>query len=182
MKKIFFIAFASLCVISCNNQTSSESSDRATNDASTEKIDYAYQPDGHAPDYWVPGDMKNAAMALSALKGWETGNMEQMLAPFADSVRWAVDDFNGMISKDTLRAWMTGFWKNTNNVKVTMDDYESVIGKDKKQQWVTVWYKQVVTGKDGKVDSAAIVDDLKFENGKITVLDEKSRKYPAPKK
>lgn len=183
MKKNFLIAFASLCIISCNNKSASEGSDSdAMKDTSTEKIDYAYQPEGHAPDYWVPGDMKNASMALSALKGWETGNMDQMLAPFADSVHWSWDGFSDMVAKDTLRAWMTDFWNNVSNVKVTMGDYESVMGKDKKEEWVTVWYKQVVTGKDGKIDSASVVDDMKFENGKITVMDEKTRKYPAPKK
>jgi hypothetical protein len=63
-----------------------------------------------------------------------------------------------------------------------MDDYEAVTGKDKKSEWVTLWYKQVVTYKSGKMDSAEVVDDLKVENGKFTVLDEKQRKYPAPKK
>lgn len=63
-----------------------------------------------------------------------------------------------------------------------MNDYESVISKDKKDEWVTLWYKQITTDKKGKVDSISVVDDIKIENGKITVLDEKSRKFPVPKK
>ena len=73
-------------------------------------------------------------------------------------------------------------WKNTASVKIVMGDYESVISKDKKDEWVTLWYKQIVTDKKGKVDSMSVVNDAKIENGKITVLDEKTRKFPVPKK
>lgn len=181
MKKMFLFACASALIISCNNKT--ESSDKNVSaDTTSEKIDYAYLPDNHPPDNWVPGDQKNVAMALKAIKGWETGNVEQAVAAFADSVRWSFDGIDEKVSKDTLRAWLTDFWSHTSSVKVKMDDYESVISKDKKDEWVTLWYKQIVTDKSGKIDSAAVVDDLKIENGKITVLDEKQRKYPSPKK
>lgn len=184
MKRTILIACASALIISCNSKT--ESSDKADKDAApgatTEKIDYAYLPDNHPPDNWVPGDQKNVALALKSLKGWETGNIEEAVASFADSVRWSFDGVDAKISKDTLRAWLTDFWSKTSSVKVKMDDYESVISKDKKNEWVTMWYKQIVTDKSGKTDSVAVVDDLKFENGKFTILDEKQRKYPAAKK
>jgi len=38
------------------------------------------------------------------------------------------------------------------------------------------------TDAKGKTDSVYMMDDLKIENGKITVLDEKSRHFPAAKK
>jgi len=62
-----------------------------------------------------------------------------------------------------------------------MGDYESVISKDKKEEYVTLWFKEIVTDKSGKTDSLAYVADLKIENGKITELDEKTRKYPVRK-
>lgn len=180
MKRMFLIACASALIISCNSKSETAGTDVATE--STEKIDYAYLPDNHPPDNWVAGDQKNVAMALKAIKGWETGNVEQATASFADSVYWSFDGIDEKVSKDTLKAWLNDFWKNTSSVKVHMNDYESVISKDKKDEWVTLWYKQIVTDKSGKIDSVSVVDDLKFENGKITVLDEHRRTYPAPKK
>ncbi len=183
MTKLFLFFCASAFILSCNSKT--DSATGATKDDSTgtgEKIDYAYLPENHPPDNWVPGDQKNVAIALNSIKGWETGNVDQAVAAFADSVHWSFDGIDEKVSKDTLRAWLTDFWSKTTSVSVKMGDYESVISKDKKQEWVTLWYKQVVTDKSGKIDSASVVDDIKIENGKITVLDEKQRKFPAAKK
>ncbi len=182
MKKMLFIVFASLFAIGCNNSTERKET-KETSDATTEeKIDYAYLPSGHGPDNWDRGDMKNVALVLKSLKAYETGDVEGALAAFADSVFWSFDYFDQKISKDSLRAMFTEGWKNMASVKVVMSDYESVISKDKKEEWVTLWYKQINTNKNGKVDSMSVVDDVKIENGKITVLDEKSRKFPAAKK
>jgi hypothetical protein len=67
------------------------------------------------------------------------------------------------------------------NVTVYMQDWESVISKDKQDEWVTLWYKQVWTDKKGKMDSMEVVNDAKIVNGKIVVLDEAIRHYPAKK-
>ena len=182
MKKMFIIVCASFFA-ACNNSTDSkETKEAATEPASTEKIDYAYMPDNHGPDNWDRGDKKNIAIVLKSLKGYETGNLEQALAGFADSVWWSSDYFDQKLSKDSLKAMFTEGWKNTASVKIVMNDYESVISKDKKDEWVTLWYKQIMTDKKGKVDSMSVVNDAKIENGKITVLDEKTRKFPMPKK
>jgi len=182
MKKMLLIVFASLFAIGCNNSTESKETKETADATTEEKIDYAYLPSGHGPDNWDRGDMKNVALVLKSLKAYETGDVEGALAPFADSVWWSFDYFDQKISKDSLRAMFTEAWKNMASVKVVMSDYESVISKDKKEEWVTLWYKQINTDKNGKVDSMSVVDDVKIENGKITVLDEKNRKFPAPKK
>jgi len=182
MKKFLIITCASFFAIGCSNQaTVKEDTPAAATTDSTEKIDYAYLPEGHAPDYWDRGDQKKVAMVLKSLKAFETGHIDESLAAFADSVSWSFDGFNKKISKDTLAAMLKDAWKNMSSMKVYMDDYEAVVSKDKKEEFVTLWYKQVTTDKKGKVDSIACVDDLKIENGKITLLDEKSRKFPAKK-
>ncbi len=179
---MFIIVCASLFT-ACNNSTDSkETKEAATEPASTEKIDYAYLPSGHAPDNWDMGDQKNIAIVLKSLKAFETGNIEESLAGFADSVWWSSDNMDQKVSKDSLRAFFTEGWKNMASVKIVMNDYESVISKDKKDEWVTLWYKQIVTDKKGNVDSMQVVNDAKIENGKITVLDETTRKFPKPKK
>jgi hypothetical protein len=182
MKKMFIIVCASFFA-ACNNTGTTENKETGTEPApSTEKIDYAYLPSDHGPDNWDRGDQKNIALVLKSLKAFETGNVEEALAAFADSVWWSADYFDQKVSKDSLRAMFTEGWKNMASVKIVMSDYEAVISKDKKDEWVTLWYKQIVTDKKGNVDSMSVVDDAKIENGKITVLDEKSRKYPKPKK
>ena len=62
-----------------------------------------------------------------------------------------------------------------------MHDFESVISKDKKDEYVTMWYVQTTTDKKGKVDSVAVINDLKISNGKIVTLDEAIRHFK-PKK
>ena len=181
MKKMLIIACATLFAIGCNNKAETTES-KAAPDATAEKIDYAYLPANHPPDNWDRGDQKNVAFVLKSLKAFESGNVDEALAAFADTVHWSADYFDQKVSKDSLRAMFNDFWKNMASLKIVMSDYEAVTSKDKKEEWVTLWYKQIMTDKAGKVDSAAMVNDLKIENGKITELDEKSRKYPAAKK
>lgn len=146
--------------------------------SSTEKIDYAYTPRTHQPDNWDRGDQKNVALVLNSLKAWADGNVEECLKYFADSVTIQWDGFDQKISKDTLRKW---FNHDTYSVQINMDDYETVTSKDKKDNWVSLWYTEIHTDKGGKVDSVFNMDDLKIENGKIALLDQKTRKFPKPK-
>jgi len=183
MKKIVFIGSLAILSVSCNNQVSSESArGDTTATSSSEKVDYAYLPKNHEPDNWERGDQKNVALVLASLKAFENKNVEEALKAFADSVEWAFDNFDAKISKDSLRSMFNGFWKNTTSMTIDMDDYEAVVSKDKKNNWVSLWYKQKWTDAKGKTDSVYMMDDVKIEDGKITVLDEKSRHYPVAKK
>jgi len=145
--------------------------------SSSEKIDYAYTPKDHQPDNWDRGDQKNVALVLNSLKAWADGNIDESLKDFADSVAVAWDGFDSKVSKDTLRVW----FKHDYTVQIKMDDYEAVTSKDKKDNWVSLWYTEIHTDKNGKVDSVFNMDDLKIDNGKIVVLDQKTRKFPKPK-
>jgi hypothetical protein len=182
MKKFIIIACASIFTMGCNNAPApKETVTEAAPAAVAEKIDYAYLPEGHPPDYWDRGDQKNVALVLKSLKAFETGNIEEALVPFADSIQWTADGYNAKLSKDSLRSVLKAGWNQMSSMKVKMNDYEAVISKDKKEEFVTLWYKQIITDKKGKTDSMAYVDDLKIENGKIVSLDEKQRKFPAKK-
>jgi hypothetical protein len=191
MKSTILIACASALIISCNSKTESpDKTDKDTtsvvstekSDVSAEKIDYAYIPANHPPDNWLPGDQKNVAMVLKSLKAFETGNIDEALMAFADSVQWSGDGYDDKMSKEDMKKAFTDAWSKMSSMKIEMNDYETVVSKDKKNNWVSLWYKQIVTDKSGKTDSIFYMDDLKIENGKITILDEKQRRYPAPKK
>lgn len=174
MKKIMLAALIAIFAMSCNNASTKENATTAT-DSSSEKIDYAYLPANHPPDFWDRGDQRNIALVLKSLKGFETKNVEQALEPFADSVLWQVGSMDAKISKDSLRAMFTNDMKAIASIKIVMNDYEAVISKDKKQEYVSLWYKQINTDMKGKVDSMICMDDAKIANGKIIELEEKVR-------
>jgi|SRR5947207_1640319 len=176
MKKIFFIAGLALLAVGCNNKTESKSGDgNMVMASSSEKIDYAYLPMDHQPDNWDRGDQKNVAIVLNSLKAWADGNIDECLKYFADSVNISLDGVDKKVSKDTLKTW---FNHDKFTVQIKMDDYESVTSKDKKDNWVSLWYHEIHTDKSGNVDSVFNMDDLKIDNGKIVVLDQKTRKFP----
>ncbi|MES2430462.1 MAG: hypothetical protein V4556_05955 [Bacteroidota bacterium] len=178
MMKRLMVILALALMFSCNNSSTNETT-VASKDTVTEQIDYAYLPENHPPDNWDKGDQRNIAMVLRSLKGFETKNIDQAMEPFADTVRWAADGIDVRMTKDSLRSMFIDSWQNMTNIKIKMDDYEAVISKDKKTEYVTLWYKQIVTNTKGEVDSLSCVDDVRIEKGKITEIDEKTRRYPA---
>ena len=179
MKRILFTASIALMVISCNTKSESKTGDENTASASSsDKIEYAYLPMNHQPDNWVRGDQKNVALVLNSLKAWADGNIDECLKYFADSVNIAWDGVDRKVSKDTLKTW---FNHDNATVQIKMDDYETVTSKDKKDNWVSLWYTQIMTDKKGNTDSVYNMDDLKIDNGKIVVLDQKTRKFPKAK-
>src|SRR5205814_4951771 len=115
------------------------------------------------------------------LKAWENGNMDEAVKDFADTVTVTWDYYDARLSKDSVRALIAEGRKHLKNATIKMDDYESVISKDKKNEWVSLWYKQIMMDDKGKIDSVYEMDDMKIVNGKIAILDEKSRHYPAAK-
>jgi hypothetical protein len=176
MRQLLLFASAMMLFASCKDEAT-----ETTTMVQSEKIEYAYTLD-HEPDYWDKGNQQNVALALSSLKAFETGNVEESLKYFADSVIWRMDHFDNKLSKDSLRAMLKGFRDNLSSLTITMEDWETVISKDKKYEWVALWYKEKWTDKNGKSDSVFVMDDVRFENGKITELDEKRRLFAAEKK
>jgi hypothetical protein len=185
MKKAFLMASAILFIVSCNSNTESTGNtvkdSTTTTMVSTDKIDYAYLPANHPPDNWDKGDQHNVALVLKSLKAWASKD-STALESFADSVQWQADGMDQKMSKDEMRKRFNDYWGQVSSINIKMDDYETVVSKDKKDNWVSLWYKEITTDKSGKVDSVYCMDDLKIDNGKITVLDEKTRKFPAAKK
>lgn len=80
-----------------------------------------------------------------------------------------------------MKAMFTSAWSQMASMKIQMKDFESVISKDKKDEYVTLWYVQTTTDKKGKIDSVAVINDLKMSNGKIVALDEATRRFPVKK-
>jgi hypothetical protein len=177
MKKVFLILMGGVVIASCNNKSSS--ANEATTDTSgtaavAQKMDYPYTIDH--PDNWEIGSNQNTMTALSALKAYEKGNVDESLKYFGDSVRVQFDGLDTKLSNDSLKTMFTKSRADYKSMNVKMDDWISVISKDKKDEWVTLWYRQKWEDAKGKQDSADIINDIKFKDGKIIRLDEYTRK------
>ncbi len=175
--KLTAMAGVCLALFSCNEATTTTP---AADSAAAETVQYVYTIDH--PDSWEWGSKKNTETALNALKAFETGDIAGGMKYWGDSIRLQFDNFNEKMSNDSVKAMFTQNRANYTSLEIKMQDFESVISKNKEEEWVTLWYKQIGADSKGNVDSMACVDDLKFINGKIVLLDEKTRKLGPPKK
>lgn len=175
MKKIvlFFIVASAL---SCNNASQKESgkNEMVTTETTEQKPSYPYSIKN--PDNWLVGSTANTMVALSSLKKWEEGKIDESAAYFADTVNLKFDGLDKTMSRDSVKNMLGGLWNSYKTVDIRMEDWESVISKDKTEEWVTIWYTEHWETKQGVKDSAAIINDFKIVNGKIAKLDEYSRK------
>ncbi len=173
-KNILFviIAFAA----SCNNASQKETSksEMASTDTNAEKPNYPYTIKN--PDNWMVGSTANTMVALSSLKNWENGKMDESAAYFADTVNLKFDGFDKTMPRDSVKDMLGGLWNSYKTVDIRMEDWESVISKDKLEEWVTVWYTEHWETKNAVKDSASFINDFKMVNGKIVKLDEYTRK------
>jgi len=179
MKKLLFFACTVCFAVACNNKegNSSGSGPDSTKSSADAKLDYPYTLD-HPYNDWQPGDQKYAVDIMKSLKAWENGNIAEAVSYFGDSVDLRFDYYHKKVSHDTLTSVFTQSRNGYSSLKIKMDDWESVISKDGKTQWVTLWYKETFTDKKGKTDSIGVVNDIKVENGKFVVLDEKIQHFP----
>ena len=183
MKKPFqvLITAMSTCLLSCNTaSTEKTGTDSAASVATNEqKMEYAYTIDH--PDNWEIGDQKNTAVALKSLKAFENGDIPAAMEGFGDTVRIEFDQMEATLSNDSLKSMFTKVRSEMKDLKIKMEDWESVISKDKKTEYVSLWYKQIWTDEKGKTDSVECMDDVKMKDGKIVLLNEKTRRYAVKK-
>lgn len=175
MKKLTLLLFTGI-VFSCNNvdTTSKDATKDSPAIATASALNYPYTIEH--PDNWEIGSATNTMIALSSLKAWEEGNMDESLKYFGDSVRVEFDGIDKKMSRDSLRTMLTGGRNAYKALKVKMDDWESVIAKDKSEEWVTIWYTETFETTAGVNDSSAVINDLQLKDGKIIRLSEYTRK------
>jgi hypothetical protein len=175
MRKVSLFLSSFIVMAACNNgQTTATIESKG--EAKDAAIEYAYSPK-EKPN-WEKGKPENSAFVLSVLKKFETNNIDQMSGDFADTVTFIADQMHFTGTKDSLLK-MFKEWRSKSKVLVIdMHDWEAVHGKDNNEDWVSMWYQEKRTNMEGKTDSVMSMDDVKLENGKITVIDSKQRRYP----
>lgn len=157
------IIFFSVSLTACNEKKETPAS------VNTEPYPYSIEH----PDNWEVGSTANTMSALKALKAWEEGKMDESVKYFGDSVTVKFDGPDKKMSNDSLKAFFTGIWNNS--FKIKMQDFESVISKDKSSEWVTIWYRESWEA-NGVKDSSDVINNMKFKDGKIILLDNYTRK------
>ena len=127
---------------------------------------------------WQPGSMDNLKTGLQSLKDFESGNVDACMKGFGDSIELRFDGMIGKYSKDSVTNMFKKERGSMKAFEINMEDYETVKSKDGKEEWVSMWYKQKFQDQKGAWDSIYCMDDMKFTNGKVVLLDEKIRKFP----
>ncbi len=173
-----FLIAATAILTSCSNETGTDSSKNESN-IDTAKIDYAYTI--QHPDSWEWGKRSNTQMVLKGLKAYENGNIEETVKDFADTVKLEFDGFEAKVGKDSLIALFKRLRSEAKSMTIKMEDFESVKSKDGKEEYVSLWYKQIWEDQKGKKDSVECMDDMRIENGKIALLNQKIRHFGSRK-
>lgn len=176
MKKLLLISCLAT-IIACNSSDTGQKQETGSSGSSPMPT----MPYTLAKPYknWQPGDQQNALLVLNSLKAYEEGNINKSIEAFADSVEIHFDQWAGKYSKDTLAKFFAENRSNYTALSIQMEDWESVIAEDKSEQWVTMWYKETTTDKKGKTDSVFYINDAGIVNGKIAILNEAVRRFPA---
>ncbi|MDX1956422.1 MAG: hypothetical protein SFU20_12905 [Chitinophagaceae bacterium] len=176
MKRLLMISCLAT-LIACNSADTGQKTETSS-DSKTAIPTMPYTLDKPYKN-WQPGDQQNALLVMNSLKAWENGDITKSMEAFADTVEVHFDNWAGKYSKDSLAKQFATFRNNLASVSIHMDDWESVIAEDKSEQWVTMWYKETSTDKMGKTDSVMFVTDAGIVNGKIAILNEAMRRFPA---
>ena len=185
MRKFILFIFSSVLFTACNNTATTTAATKDSSKMDTtapvmERIDLVYITE--KPSDWVPGDPQHAAMVMKALKGFETGNLNDTKQYFADSVAFIADYYKFKGPRDSLISEFNKDRARYKQVVITMHDWESVKSKARGEEYVTMWYTQKSTDMKGKADSANYTDDVKIVNGKIAGINSKTQHFPKGKK
>ena len=171
MKKIYLFIWLAMLLHACQNSPVRKNALNLKDD-----INYAYQI--KQSDCWTTNlNHHNVMVAMTALKAYETGDTAKLRKCVADSLTVYYD---GGYYKGGNREFMYAIKetvKALKNLHVEVKDWESVISRDKQQERVITWYTQHWTNEQGQPDSADVVDEARFKDGKIVVWYDYMRRY-----
>lgn len=178
MRKIFVYSIVLSLCISCNNETN-ETTETNKDSVTTSNVTLPYTVK-ETPS-WEWGSDDNVAIALNTLKGFETGNIDNIRQYLADTVDFRGDYWHFQGPADSFVNELKKYRTNYTNYTVRMEDYESVKSKKNEDEYVSLWYHETFTDTKGKTDSVYAMDDIKIAKGKVVSIDSKVRHFPVAK-
>lgn len=178
MRKTTLVFTAIVLCISCNDASKNDvAKTDSTSSMPGGNVSLAYTTKD-VPD-WERGSEENVAIAMNALKSFETNNFDGIRQHLADSVAFYTDYWEFKGTADSLISEMKKHRSTYSNITIKMEDYESVKSKKTGDEYVSLWYQETSSDNKGKTDSVFCMDDIKIQNGKIKSIDSKLRHYPA---
>src|ERR1043165_2438371 len=175
MKQALLLFILSIFLFGCNSN-SNQSQPRSDSAVAKEQLSYPFTPKYSIN--WRPGDEKNALLVLNCLRKYVDGDIKGCVSYFADTSEFVADKFYFRGSRDSLEAVIGSMRNASTSVSKDFDSWMTLYYPDKDDTWVTLWYKEIMTDRQGKVDSIYYTDDVLVKNGKIVEYDEKQRLYP----
>lgn len=180
MKKFLLPVLASALLIACNtNDTATvkaakDSTTTTTTATTTAPLNLPFTVE-RTPD-WVPGEPAHVAVAMNTLKAYVDNNMSAIGQYLADSVEFYADAVAFKGTRDSLVKFFSDHRNLFSKIDIRMNDYETVKSKNRGEEWVGLWYVETSAMKNGSIDSAMVMDDIKIVNGKVAIIDSKGRR------
>lgn len=174
MKQVL-VLFVFLVVIFGCNSNSTQPTVKTDSAVTSEPLSYPFTPKYSIN--WRPGDERNALLVLNCLKKYVDGDIKGCVSYFADTSEFVADKFYFRGRRDSLESVIGAMRNASTSVSKNFDSWMTLYYPDKDATWVTLWYTEVMTDKQGKVDSIYYTDDVLVKNGKILHYDEKQRLY-----
>jgi hypothetical protein len=139
------------------------------------ELDYAYTKS--STSNYNMGDPAQIQMVLTSLKAWENNNIDEAVQYFGDTVELYFDNYYAKLPKDSLKQFFTQTRGDFDSVKIVMHDWETVKSTNDNNEWVSLWYTEIIKPKNGKLDSLAMMDDIKVRDGKIVEINQYTRRF-----
>lgn len=181
MKKI--ILFAAIAIFtSCKNDESTTASTKDPKSESSTNTSASYPyPISYSADFEM-SDPKRAQQVAELWKDFDNNTLSKQKDAFADSI---VMYFSGMRfsgTRDSMMAMTQTYRDRYSKVESKIAAIMSTHAKDKDEDWVAVWGSEILTDKNGKIDSSALHEIWRFnKDGKINYLSQFRQEYPVKK-
>jgi len=160
MKKLCLFVCVVMLLCACETPPAKRTAVKPRN-----TVNYAYNI---KPDIWeINTDNYNAVTALKALKAYEQGDTLLLHNHLADDI--AVY-YNGGLFKGSSREFMYAVKARINTLKnlhFEVKDCQSVISTDKQTEKVLTRYTQKWINEHNRPDSADVIDEAFFKDGRI---------------
>ena len=180
MKQFLTALTAVLLFMACNDEKSTEGSDKAQAKKESSSISYPYTAT-YSSDFSM-GDANHSKMVLDLFKMWEDNKVDEMKTLLADSV-W-INFPDGYKFKDNTVDSMIKFAKEyrktLSSVRTNMDGWMPVRANDKKQDFVLTWGTDYIKNNEGKEDSISVHAYFLIVNNKIRGWSEFQQKLTPP--
>jgi hypothetical protein len=176
MKQFFMLAAIPFLLIACNNADNKTVEPAKTEDKTTTEVKLPI-PLEMPYRNWEMGSTDNVVAGMNYIKAYIDKDDAALAAATGDSIQLDFDLYQAKLTRDSALKIFAVDRAKYSELKVTMYDYVSVVSGDKTQEWVTYWYKQSWKDAKGVADSMSVVDDLRFEKGKVVELSEKTSRF-----